>query len=116
MFGEAIRSLGRLEYDYYNNGYGNAYDYTEDDVNYYGDDDQPPNGSWSPKEYYADMGRHLLKFLRGNKADAGVVKAASFVAPSTGGAKPWDHRPDPQFKNSITILKNWFVENESTLV
>ena len=110
MYGEAVRSLGRLEYDYYNNGFGNAYDSREDESNHYGDDNA--TYTYEPREYYADMGRHLVKFLKNKNAHADVISAATFVAPSHMGAKPWDTKPDPKFKKSIEILKNWFVENE----
>jgi hypothetical protein len=110
MFGEACRCLGRLEYDYYNNGFGNAYDATDDGSNRYGDDE--PSYVYVPRDYYADMGRHLVKFVRNKQAHADVISAATFVSPSHNGAKPWDSRPDPRFKKSVEILKNWFVENE----
>ena len=111
MFGEAARCLGRLEYDYYNNGYGNAYDSVEDDSNHYGDDDDVTY-TYKAKEYYADMGRHLIKFLKNKQAHADVISAANFVAPGHSGAQPWDAKSDPRFKRSVEILKNWFVENE----
>lgn len=112
MFGEAIRAVGRLEYDYYNNGFGNAYDWREDDHNYYGDDEEP-DGIWVPDEYYRELGRHLLKFLKNRSAPAEVLAAAKFVCPGTEGAKPWyTGRPDPKFKQSVEKLKTWFVENE----
>lgn len=110
MFGEAARCLGRLEYDYYNNGYGNAYDAKEDESNRYGDDE--PTYTYEPREYYADMGRHLVKFLKNKQAHADVISAGNFVAPGPRGAKPWDHKEDPRFKKSVEILKNWFVDNE----
>ena len=110
MFGEAARSLGRLEYDYYNNGFGNAYDSVEDQSNHYGDEEY--HYSYEPRDYYADMGRHLIKFLKSKQAHADVISAANFITPSHSGAKPWDNKPDPRFKRSIELLKNWFVENE----
>jgi hypothetical protein len=112
MFGEAVRALGRLEYDYYNNGFGNAYDWKEDDSNYYGDDEEP-DGIWEADDYYGDLGRHLVKFLKNRSAHADVIAAATFVAPGPQGAKPWyTGKPDPKFKRSVELLKNWFVENE----
>ena len=114
MFGEAIRALGRLEYDYYNNGFGNAFNSHEiESHNYYGDDDEPETEyTYEPNEYYADMGRHLVKFLTNKKADPEILSAAKVIAPSKLSLEPWDRSPDPKFKSAVETLKNWFVENE----
>lgn len=112
LYGEAIRAVGRLEYEYYNNGFGNAYRQPHVDDN---EGEIELSDYNEADSYYGDLGSHLVRYIN-NKADGEIKKAAQFITPGSGSshAKPWfgKQKEDKRFSDSIKVLKAWFVENE----
>ena len=114
-FGEAVRALGRLEYDYYNNGYGNARETEEVGSDDYSSDDDDDGGydydvqgediGFNP--YYQDLWDKLNKFVVSNNPTPSDVKAVDAL-----DRPAWESRPEPQFEQAIGILKRFLVSRE----
>jgi len=110
-FAEAIRALGRLEYDYYNNGYGNARDVSE--VEHYDDDadddereyhyvDDAEDIGFTP--FYQNLWNKLDAFVRANNPTPELTQAVNRLdIPS------WDNSPSPKFQQAVGTLKNFLV-------
>jgi hypothetical protein len=90
-FGEAIRALGRLEYDYYNNGYMNA---------------KPPNAKNVFDIFYRSLWESLLTFLLNNAAPPNIKDACLQLNLSAA----WESTSSDQFHTAVSLLKQWLVE------
>lgn len=110
--GEAVRALGRLEYDYYNNGYMNARDQVESDDYYDGNDDEDDTHDYGYDyyedggftSYYAELFGKLKAFVSQNSTDPSIQAAVNAL-----DTPAWDGRPDALFQTAVAKLKNWFV-------
>jgi len=108
--GEAIRAVGRLEHDYFNNGYGNARDEEPvendwDDEDEYGDAPMEDRGFDS---YYQAMYNELLRYVAKNGGPVNAVKELDIPSTYLDGFSE-------DFGKAIAELKDWFVKNDSKL-
>ena len=108
--GEAIRAIGRLEYDYYNNGYGNVWD-----QNY-------RTGGWVLSPMFKKLIKSLRDYLR---QEGGPVQATRILSkakpaylvqrhngkydPTNFAVRERKRRQDAEFEKSIKTLKDWFT-------
>jgi hypothetical protein len=111
-YGEAIRALGRLEYDYYNNGYGNARDQIysgdeEEDYDSHGGDDSYEDNGFTP--FYADLWKKLDSYVRSNTHDRSMINAVGAL-----DTESWGRKSDPAFKNAVLKLKHFLSKQSST--
>ena len=106
FYGEAIRALGRFEYEYFNNGYMNAMDDTR---NIDTDDDENDEGTWGRRTseltpFYQELWNKLNEFLHATHADPDVMDAADNLLYAK------------DMKNSILKLKHYLVSPQAKAV
>lgn len=105
-YGEAIRAVGRLEYDYYNNGYMNA---------------KPVGNKFS--DTYDELWLKLFLYLNNNRATQLAIASCSALKDAQP-TKSYDtvhyyndleyfnnDSDSESFHNAIAVIKQWLVDN-----
>jgi len=115
-FGEAIRAIGRFEYEYSNNGFENAKPHYRNDSGGYTIPDDDDDDLWAGytdeesnnefDEFYQEIFDTLTNFVRQNGGGPAEMQALEIIKEqppiySSSGAKTFD--------NAIAVLKDFVV-------